>query len=470
MSDTVLVPPGKAAATDGSVTTPPCTLRPAHSISRRLSWLVAVQTFVGLSLLCALLWAFTSREFDRKHAEEWEVKATIAQEIVRNTVKLGEAAVIKRMGDYAMRRPGTHLVITQADGREFYRDAAPDFDIRSDRVLTRSFEIETPPDIGGGLLRGTMVLNCNEDRRMLAGIALALLGTALAGGLGVGWLVFRTVKQGLAPVHDLAVQTRAIDADHLGSRLKLAEPVEELQPAVEQFNALMGRLERAYVQLESFNADVAHELRTPLAALIGHTELALSRARSAAELEETLASNLEELQRLSAMVNDMLFLASADRGAPVRRGEPVSLAALARQVIEFHEAALDDAAIEVQIDGDAALPVDEPLVKRALSNLIGNATRYAQPGTPLHVRIAQAAPGAPVRVEVENTGPAIAPEALPRIFDRFFRVDTVRCAAQGSHHGLGLAIVAAIARMHRGEPIASSDAGRTRVGFSLAPV
>lgn len=439
-----------------------------HSISRRLSWMVAVQTFIGLSLLCALLWAFTSREFERKHAEQWDVKASIAQEIVRNTMKFGEAEVVEKMAFYAMRRPDTYLVLRRADGSEMYRDGTPGFDITSDRVLSNGFVIETPASVGGGRVTGTMVLNCSEDRRMLAGIALFLLGTALAGGLGVGLLVFRTVKHGLAPMMDLAVQTRAIDAQRLGQRLKLAEPVEELQPAVDQFNALMGRLEQAYVQLESFNADVAHELRTPLAALIGHTELALSRSRSAEQLQDTLSSNLEELQRLSAMVNDMLFLASADRGAAARRGAPVSLAALARQVIEFHEAALEDAALEVRIDGDAAVPVDEPLVKRALSNLIGNATRFAQPGTPLAVRIAQAAPGAPVRVEVENTGPAIAPEALPRIFDRFFRVDAVRCAAEGSHHGLGLAIVAAIARMHRGEPLASSAEGRTRVGFSLA--
>jgi two-component system heavy metal sensor histidine kinase CusS len=440
-----------------------------HSISRRLSWMVAVQTFIGLVLLCALLWGFTSRQFERKHAEQWEVKASIVQEIVRNTMQLGEAEVIAKMAYYAVRRPDTHLVLQRADGSEFYRDGPPAFDIHSDRVRTDRFVIETPPTVGGGRLVGTLVLDCGEDRAMLAGIALTLLGTALAGGLGVGLLVFRTVKRGLAPMMDLATQTRAIEADRLGQRLKLAQPVEELQPAVDQFNALMGRLERAYVQLESFNADVAHELRTPLAALIGHTELALSRERSCAELQDTMAANLEELQRLSAMVNDMLFLASADRGAAARRGAPVSLAALARQVIEFHEAALEDAALAVHIDGDAAVAVDEPLVKRALSNLIGNATRYAQPGTAVTVRIAQPGLDAPAQVEVENAGPAITAEQLPRIFDRFFRVDTVRCTAEGGHHGLGLAIVAAIARMHRGEPRAQSADGRTRVGFSIAP-
>jgi two-component system, OmpR family, heavy metal sensor histidine kinase CusS len=448
-------------------TTSVCPTLTQPSISRRLSWMVALQTAIGLGVLCAGLFAFTSMKFEMKHAEEWEVKATIAQEIVRNTAKMGEAEVVQKMGYYAMRRPGTYLELKRADGTELYRDTAPTFDIRGDRVRSGSFRIETPPGVAGGRIDGVMVMDCKDDRAMLAGIALALLATALGGGLAVGWLVFRTVKRGLAPMNDLAVQTRAIDANRLGQRLKLARPVQELQPAVDQFNALMGRLERAYVQLESFNADVAHELRTPLAALIGHTELALSRERSAEALRETMSSNLEELMRLSAMVNDMLFLASADRGAQARRGQPVSLAGLARQVIEFHEASLEDAALQVRISGDAEVPVDEPLVKRALSNLIGNATRYAQRGSEVAVHIARA-PAGEVRIEVENNGPAIEPDALPRIFDRFFRADTVRCVADGGHHGLGLAIVAAIARMHRGQPLAASSDGCTRVGFSLA--
>lgn len=440
-----------------------------HSISRRLSWLVAAQVFAAMLLMAGAKWFILEREFDRKHAKEWDVMASISQEIVRNTAEFGEAEIVEKMVYYAMRRPGTYVVLFRADGSELYRDGPPGFDVRGPDVRHGSFEVPTPPGVAGGTVRGTMALDCETDSTLITGIVLAVLGAAVAAGLVMGWWVFRTVKRGLAPMMDLAVQTRAIDADRLGQRLKLAEPVEELQPAVDQFNALMERLERAYVQLESFNADVAHELRTPLAALIGHTELALSRERSSAELQDTLASNLEELQRLAAMVNDMLFLASADRGVAARRGEPVSLAELARQVIEFHEAALDDAALEVRIDGDAAVAVDEPLVKRALSNLIGNATRYAQAGTALTVRIAQPAPGAPAQVEVENTGPSIAADHLPLIFDRFFRADTVRCAADGAHHGLGLAIVAAIARMHRGEPRAESVDGRTRVGFSIAP-
>ena len=150
----------------------------------------------------------------------------------------------------------------------------------------------------------------------------------------------------------------------------------------------MARLEGAYQQLEGFNADVAHELRTPLATLIGETEVALSRERSPEVLRETLLSNLEELQRLAAMVNDMLFLSKADRGAQARRGQQTSLAGLARQVTDFHEAALAERNLRVIVSGDAVIPVDEPLFKRAVSNLLGNAIRFADADSDIVVQIA----------------------------------------------------------------------------------
>ena len=295
---------------------------------------------------------------------------------------------------------------------------------------------------------------------------MVLIAATLAGGAFVAWATFWRVRCSLRPLQDLAAQTRAVDVRRLDQRLSLPEPIEELQPLVDQFNGLMQRVERTYVQLEGFNADVAHELRTPLANLIGHTEVALSRERTAPELEEVLLSNLEELQRMAGIVNDMLFLAQADRGVKARRGEPVSLAELVRQVVEFHEAPMEDAGLAIDIEGDARLPVDEPLIKRALSNLLGNAIRYADQGTRLCVRIARESGGG-VRLWVENAGPSIEPEHLPRLFDRFFRADASRCELEKPHHGLGLSIVAAIARMHDGFAAAESAAGRTRVGFNM---
>jgi two-component system heavy metal sensor histidine kinase CusS len=331
---------------------------------------------------------------------------------------------------------------------------------------TERFRVDTP-DLPGGHLDASYTVDFSRDvaigRRWAVMLVLATLAAGAVVAVGGRWRVQRELR----PLNDLAAQTRAISPRQLNQRLVLTDPAEELQPWVTQFNGLMGRLEQSYAQLEGFNADVAHELRTPLATIIGQTELALSRDRSIESLRDTLVSNLEETQRLSALVNDMLFLSQADRGASARCGAPVSLAALSAQVVDFHEATLDAAGLGLQIEGDAHLAVDEPLVKRALSNLLGNATRFALPGSTLLLQIAPEATSG-VRVLVQNHGPAIAPDHLPRLFDRFFRADAARGSEDGQHHGLGLAIVAAIARMHGGQTFAESADGVTRVGFSLA--
>jgi two-component system heavy metal sensor histidine kinase CusS len=438
----------------------PCT----YSIGRRLSLLLAIQTVIGLGVLLAFIYGATSMLFMAKHEEELRSYSSVLVDVLREAeADGGEAEVKAKLAWLAERRPGTFVQMQRADGSEFYRDAAPTFDVTQPSARGTDF---TVPTKNGSALKGRLVLDCSQDAKTAKRMALLLVGAVLAGAALVGWGTFWRVRCSLRPLLDLAAQTKAIDARRLGQRLSLDETAEELQPLIDQFNGLMQRVERTYVQLEGFNADVAHELRTPLANLIGHTEVALSRERSVAELEETLHSNLEELHRMAAIVNDMLFLAQADRGVKARRGAPVSLAQLVQQVVEFHEAPMEERGLSVTIEGDARLSVDEPLIKRALSNLLGNAIRYADQGTRLCVRIAQESGGG-VRLWVENAGPSIEPEHLPRLFDRFFRADAARCEMEKPHHGLGLSIVAAIARMHDGFPAAESSGGTTRVGFSL---
>jgi two-component system heavy metal sensor histidine kinase CusS len=438
----------------------PCT----YSIGRRLSLLLAIQTVIGLGVLLAFIYGATSMLFMAKHEEELRSYSSVLVDVLREAeAEGGEAEVKAKLVWLAERRPGTFVQMQRADGSEFYRDAAPTFDVTHPSARGTDF---TVPMKNGSTLQGRLVLDCSQDAKTARRMALLLVGAVLAGAALVGWGTFWRVRCSLRPLLDLAAQTKAIDARRLGQRLSLDETAEELQPLIDQFNGLMHRVERTYVQLEGFNADVAHELRTPLANLIGHTEVALSRERSVPELEETLHSNLEELHRMAAIVNDMLFLAQADRGVKARRGAPVSLAQLVQQVVEFHEAPMEERGLSVAIEGDARLSVDEPLIKRALSNLLGNAIRYADQGTRLCVRIARESGGG-VRLWVENAGPSIEPEHLPRLFDRFFRADAARCEMEKPHHGLGLSIVAAIARMHDGFPAAESSGGTTRVGFSL---
>ena len=433
------------------------------SIGRQLSWALALLALVGLAVVSAVIYSATAMRLQSAQEEALEGKTKVLAEFVRNASSGGEAGLLEKLSMIGPMRDGTYLELVRADGTLIFRDA-PASTFR--HSVEQRFQVSAA-GIPGGVVRGHLVVDTGHDAELLRGLAVTLVVTSLVGagltGLAIRWLVRRDLR----PLVTLAAQTRAISARRLDQRLNLPEPAEELLPWIEQFNALMDRLERAYVQLESFNADVAHELRTPMANLIVQTEVALSRERSSEALRETLVSNLEEMQRLSAMVNDMLFLSQADRGAMARRGEPVSLAALARDVVEFHEAPLDEAGLALRIEGDAVVPVDEALFKRALSNLLGNATRFAEPGSTVAVRIA-AERADEVEVVVQNQGRAIDAQALPRLFDRFFRADASRRCDEQQHHGLGLAIVAAIARMHAGRTVAESAGGVTRVGFTLA--
>jgi two-component system, OmpR family, heavy metal sensor histidine kinase CusS len=435
----------------------------APSIGRQLSWALALLALVGLAVVSAVIYSATAMRLQSAQEEVLEGKTRVLAEFVRRASSGGEAGLLEKLSMIGPMRDGTYLELVRADGTLIFRDA-PASTFR--HSVEQRFQVQAA-HIPGGVVRGHLVVDTGHDAELLRGLAVTLVVTSLVGagltGLAIRWLVRRDLR----PLVTLAAQTRAISARRLDQRLNLPDPAEELAPWIEQFNALMDRLERAYVQLEAFNADVAHELRTPMANLIVQTEVALSRERSSDALRETLVSNLEEMQRLSAMVNDMLFLSQADRGAMARRGEPVSLAALARDVVEFHEAPLDEAGLALRIEGDAVVPVDEALFKRALSNLLGNATRFAEPGSTVAVRIAADLPDQ-VEIVVQNQGRPIDAQALPRLFDRFFRADASRRCDEQQHHGLGLAIVAAIARMHAGRTVAESAGGVTRVGFTLA--
>ena len=439
----------------------------SHSISRRLSQKLAIVTMVVLAALFTGAWLSVKMMIKEKNAEDAQFRANVIAQILALELKNGgEEACLARVRADAPMRANTRLELWRADGSSFYADESAGSHAMSAHTHSVDFDIAAP-QLAGGLLKARYTVDFASDAKFGRNWLLVFVVVTLVAGTLVAAGSFWHVRRALRPLRELAAQTRAISPRRLEQRLALADPAEELLPWIEQFNALMERLERAMAQLEGFNADVAHELRTPLAALIGHTEVALSRERPAEALRETLLSNLEEAQRLAAMVNDMLFLSQADRGATARRGRRSSLAALAAQVVEFHEAMLEEAGLVARIEGDAQVAVDEPLVKRALANLLGNAIRFAPRGSTVVLRISPDA-AEQVRVEVENAGETIAPQHLPRLFDRFFRADLARPDSQ-AHHGLGLAIVAAIARMHAGRPLAASEGGSTRVGFTLVP-
>lgn len=301
-------------------------------------------------------------------------------------------------------------------------------------------------------------------RAFLSALVLVTLGAMMLVMLLGYWIA----RVGLQPLQRLSREAQALRPKTLSQRLQVAALPDELSDLAGAFNGALGRLEEAYQQLEAFNADVAHELRTPLANLIGGTQVALSRPRGAAEFEEVLQSNLEELERLRSIINDMLFLARADQGEAATGLIEVCVAQEVEKTIEFFEVVLDETGTTVGVEGEtqARAAMNVALFRRALSNLLQNAIDHSAAGARLVVQVMQQA-GA-VWVRVSNPGAAVEPTHLPRLFDRFYRVDAARHDDGVLHgHGLGLAIVKAVATMHGGAVAAASARGVTTIGFSL---
>ncbi|MDA7414898.1 heavy metal sensor histidine kinase [Xenophilus arseniciresistens] len=437
----------------------------AGSIQASLSRWLAVQTLVGLSVVCAGIYAAISWGLAAKHEDEYRQHYEMVRHAIgdgsHGTVTDDEDDVQHKLRDIFASHPDLAIELTLSDQPFFAHQPAT---TGPTRWVWRDAP-EGELTVQGQPLKARMALDVGRDDLMRERLGYTLIVTAALGSLLVSLTGFWLVRRSLAPLKLLAAETAEVGPDRPGRRIAAGAYAAELQPWIEQFNALLQRAEGAYAQLEAFNADLAHELRTPLSNMIAQVEVELGRSRSEQALREALGSCLEEVRRMSAIMADMLFLSQADRGAKARRSAPCSLAEQVQAVAEFHEPELEAKALSLDVRGDAQLAVDTGLLRRAISNLMSNAVRHAEPGSTLVVSIEPAASG--VSISVQNRGPVIAPGTLERIFERFFRADAARTGSS-QHHGLGLAIVAAIARMHDGRTFASSALGLTRIGLHLA--
>ena len=226
------------------------------------------------------------------------------------------------------------------------------------------------------------------------------------------------------------------------------------------FNDMLARLEGSFRRLSDFSSDLAHELRTPVSNLMTQTQVALSKTRSADQYREVLYSNLEEYERLARMIADMLFLAKADNGLIVPSSETVDLAAEVRDLFGFYEAFAEEQGVRLQLAGAGSISGDRLMMRRALSNLLSNALRHTARGGTVSVLIDQHKSGE-IQLSVENPGEDIEPQHLPRLFDRFYRVDPSRHKARSDGAGLGLAITKSIVEAHQGTISVSSSNGLT---------
>lgn len=271
-------------------------------------------------------------------------------------------------------------------------------------------------------------------------LALLLIATAYL----MGWRVANTA---LRPTREITAQAEAVGAGSLGAQITAHADVAEFRRLVEVLNAMLARLDVAFRSQRRFTADASHELRGPLNVLRGEIEVALKRPRAPEEYQTVLARCRDEVVRLSRLASDLLLLARAEAGQDPHPPEEVDLHELAASVVNRYRAAADARGLGLTLSGGVHPSVrgHPDLLERAIRNLVENAVKHAAaPGTVSVEVLSHPTPG----VEVRDTGPGIAAEHAPHLFDRFYRGDPSRPRAEGS--GLGLAIARAAAEAHGG--------------------
>lgn len=308
-----------------------------------------------------------------------------------------------------------------------------------------------------------VALEVTLEKNLLAGYRARLwlvLGMGLLLSVAMGYLIAR---RGVRPVEEIAATVRRIRSSTLNERVATAGLPAELSSLASTFNETLDRIEDAFARLGRFSSDIAHELRTPINNIRGEVEVSLSKARSPEEYREVLSSALEECLRLSRTIDSLLFLARAEHPETQVRYEPVDIGKELVAVREFYEAAASDAGIRLDLAASSGLSVslDRTLFQRAVGNLIENSLSYTSLGG--HIRLEAARDNGTLLVSVADDGCGIPAEHLPRVFDRFHRVDAARSGSSGGA-GLGLAIVKSIVVLHGGDARIESAPGQgTRV-------
>ncbi len=289
-----------------------------------------------------------------------------------------------------------------------------------------------------------------------------LYGFGLAGMLLAFLMSWLLVRESLRPLREMAARAATVTVDRLDTSIEVEGAPSELEALTKSLNAMLERLHGGFERMSQYTADLAHDMRTPLGNLRGANEVALARERSTAEYEALLESNLEECERLSRMIESVIFLARAEHPQFMTTLAEFDVHDALAQIAEYFEGLADEAGVQIRVQGAGRLRADKELFRRAVGNLLANALRYTPRGAVITMSVDET-PMA-VEVTVANPGTPIDAALLERIFDRFYRADASRHSEPraGASAGLGLAIVRTIMALHGGSARAESDAASTR--------
>jgi heavy metal sensor kinase len=288
-----------------------------------------------------------------------------------------------------------------------------------------------------------------------------IIGLPVALGLA-GFGGYFLARHALGPVERMARRAREISADSLGARVEVENPRDELGMLAQAFNDTLARLERSFEQLKRFTSDASHELRTPLTAIRSVGEVGLQTGGGNEHYRDTIASMLEEAERLSSLVENLLTISRADSGQIRLDLKTIPLLPIVKEVALWLDVLAEENGQALSVSGDDSVHVsaDAVILRQVIVNLLDNAIKYSPPGGSITVRVSSADP-ATACLEVQDTGPGIAPEHREKVFHRFYRVDEGRSREAGGA-GLGLAIAKWGAEAHAGRlELNSTPAGCT---------
>ena len=285
-------------------------------------------------------------------------------------------------------------------------------------------------------------------RLILTGLGVLVIG--LAGGW---WFSTRAIR----PIAEMSATAESISVKNLSSRINTASTATELAQLATVLNRTFDRLQSAFERQGQFTADASHELRTPLAVILSHAELALSRPRSGEEYQKAFQACRRASLRMKSLIDSLLLLARFDSGQSNLQQHPVNLDRVAADAVEMLQPLAEEKSVKLSWQGDAiTIDGDQDRLFQLLTNLLTNSIRYNHPNG--RVDLLMTSDEHAVIIRVTDTGVGIPAEDLPKIFDRFYRVDKARSQAEGGS-GLGLAICQTIVEAHRGTITATSEVG-----------
>ncbi len=293
------------------------------------------------------------------------------------------------------------------------------------------------------------------DERFERKFGVLLVVVLLSGILAAAITARIFTRRSLRPLAEMTRSFKRIGPKRLDERVPPAGWPRELQPLAVAYDDMLDRLENSFTRLSQFSADLAHELRTPIANLRGEAEVALTRVRTSEEYREVIESNVVECERLSGIIDNLLFLARAEAAdGPVERERFDGRAAL-EKIAGYYETVAEERHVAIHCTGEGEVSADPLLFGRAVSNLVDNAVRFSPDGGT--IEIALAVDEMEAKISVRDSGVGIAAEHLPRVFDRFYRVDSSR-SSEGT--GLGLSLVKSITDLHGGRAEVQSEVSR----------